>query len=323
MIITKSPLRISLLGGGSDLSYFLEHYDGEVLSFTINKFIFTSLTKPVFSDGYDIRYKNSQKAAKIDQINHPLIREIFKAFNLEHGFELSTHADLPGGTGMGSSSSFAVCLIENISRTLEYNLTTKEIAEFAANVEINILGEKIGKQDHYAAAFGGLNNFLFNKNGNVDIKHHSLGQKSKYMINNNCVLVRAGNYRNANEILTQQALLSNKRKEMDLLDSIKKIPEMINAIKNSNIEEFVDILNYGWERKKEINPSILSSELKELEEKIKSLGSKKIGLKLLGAGGAGFFFVASGSSKIVSDLKKAPFNAITFKFEDKGVSRIY
>ena len=184
LVISKTPLRVSLFGGGTDLKSFYKLYGGAVLSFTINKFLYVIVKKnaKVVDFKYRINWSKTEFANKIDDIEHPIVRETFRLFKIDFPIEVSTFSDIPANTGLGSSSAFAVGLINSLSRLLNLNYSSKKIAELASKIEVDILKRNIGKQDHYASAYGGMNKIEFNKTGKVKVSKFNLDNNKKKKI---------------------------------------------------------------------------------------------------------------------------------------------
>tara|TARA_A100001388_G_scaffold276506_1_gene264463 strand:- start:822 stop:1823 length:1002 start_codon:yes stop_codon:yes gene_type:complete len=328
LVISKTPLRISLFGGGTDLKSYYKYNKGAVMSFSINKFLYVILKKneKVVDFKYRINWSKTEFANSIKEIEHPIVRETFKYFKINFPIEVSTFSDIPANTGLGSSSAFAVGLINCLSRLLKLNYSTRKIAELAAKIEIDILKRNIGKQDHYASAFGGFNILEFNKSEVVKVKKQNLGMHLIENLNNSFLLFFLNKKRDASKILKNQKKLKNKN--IESLNEIKKIvydAEKIIQKKNINknvIPKFGELLSKNWYWKKNNNKNVSYNEV----DNVYKLGIKygAYGGKLLGAGGGGyFFFLISKKNKIKLKKKLKRFSTIIVKIYHKGTEVIY
>jgi D-glycero-alpha-D-manno-heptose-7-phosphate kinase len=321
MIITKTPLRVSFVGGGTDLPNYYKKHGGMVISTSINKFIYVIVRRQVGFLDYKFRINWSEVEFKnaIGKINNPIVREVLKYFNINFPIEISTFSDIPGSTGLGSSSSFAVGLINAISVLIKKKLSKKKIAKIAASIEIDILKRKIGVQDHYSAAVGGLNLLNFKKNNSVvitKIKNQSFKKIKK--LERELVLVFTKQTRNASDILSKQYKPTNSQtKDLSLMKN-----EVI-TFKNFFLSQSLDAKLFGkmltnqWKLKKKVNSNVTNSKISKIFDKCIKLGS--YGGKLLGAGNGGFFLIVSNSKtrkKIEKFIGKE--NLINFSFEKLG-----
>ena len=290
MLVTKTPFRISFFGGGTDLPSFYESNGGCVVSSSINKYIYLSINRQFRTPGLNLKYSTNEFAKTTESIKHPIIREIFIKYKISD-VVLSSIADLPSNSGMGSSSSFTVGLIKlcaSFSKSI--NLDKKQLSEEACKLEIDVLKEPIGKQDQYAASYGGLNRYHFNKDGSVDVEDLNL-EKDYEHIEKNLMLFHLGGSRKASSILTDQN--KNLKTEMNAINNsiyLKKLAEDFNPEKlKKNTDYLGELLNENWNFKKNISKKISSETIDQFYEDARSAGA--IGGKLLGAGGAGFFLL--------------------------------
>ena len=256
MIISRSPLRISLGGGGTDLPSYYKKKGGYLIAASINKYIFISIGKN-FNNKFILKYSKSESHLDINDIKHPLFRETLKYFHIKTPINIASHADIPSGTGLGSSGSFTVCLINAILRLQNKNYSKKKISEIAFEIEHNILREPVGKQDQYACAVGGVNQFYFNKNNSVSIKKINLSNNSLNNLNKNLVIFFTGYSRDSYKILNfqnKQTLKLNKDmiKNLDMIKEIGKNSK--KALEKKNFNEFGEIMNYHWQLKKKDLP---------------------------------------------------------------------
>lgn len=287
MIITRTPFRASFLGGGTDLPWFYEEYGGSVISSAIDKHMYLS-AHPLFdSDKILLKYSKTEFVDQPASLAHPIGREVLTHF-LASGLDISVSADIPAGTGLGSSSAFTVGLLKLMTTLQNKEMSTYDLAQFACHVEIELLGEKIGKQDQFASAFGGLNHIEFMQDGQVNVHPIHLSSESECWLSNSLVLVRVGAAtRSASEQLRslQSKPHSDKSRIKALLDLRDLANEAVPTIKKdpSSIAEYI---NLAWQMKIASNPASTNSEIDNLIEF--GVRNGATGAKLLGAGGSGF-----------------------------------
>ena len=257
LVISKTPLRISLFGGGTDLKSYYKKNNGAVMSFSINKFLYVILKKNenIVDFKYRINWSKTEFAKTINDIDHPIVRETFRYFKIDFPIEVSTFSDIPANTGLGSSSAFAVGLINCLSKLLNLNYSTSRIAELAAKIEIDILKRNIGKQDHYASAFGNFNIIEFKKSEKVKINKQKINKNMINSLNASFLLLFLNKKRDASKILNNQKKLNSKN--IKFLNEIKKIVydarELIENSKGINIIPRIGQLlsiNWYWKKKK-------------------------------------------------------------------------
>ncbi len=322
MIISRTPFRISFAGGGSDLKSYYARFGGAVLSTTIDKYTYLSMHPYFVENKYFLKYSSNELVDNVDAIQHPIIREIFKHFNIK-GVDFSSSADIPSGTGLASSSAFAAGLIHLCAAYKGIYLSKHEIAELACDIEINKLHEPIGKQDQFACSIGGLNFIEFHANEKVSVEKVALSAANTSQLESNLMLFYLGKTRLAKSILQEQ---KNVIEEGRKIDNLKKMVQLAYDLKkemdNQNIEAMGQILHDGWMYKKELVSSISSNEIDEQYEKARNAGAT--GGKLLGAGGSGFllFYVEQPKQE---QVKKALSNLIAtpFNFDDTGTTIIF
>jgi D-glycero-alpha-D-manno-heptose-7-phosphate kinase len=323
MIISRTPFRISFAGGGSDLQDFYMKHQGAVLSATIDKYIYLSIHE--FFDGQQIllKYSKNELVDSVEQIKHPIIREVFSDHKIQ-GVDFNSSADIPSGTGLASSSAFTAGLI-NLCNAYTGKFMSKEaIAKYACDIEINRLKEPIGKQDQYACAIGGMNFIEFNKDESVSVEKIVLTKEKNIELNNSLLMFYLGTTRAAGSILVEQK--KNMNSDSARIEMLKKMVDLAyklrEDLKNNTIDNFGKILHEGWLLKKELASSISNSGIDGYYEIAMKNGAE--GGKLLGAGGGGFllFFVKPENQKklreALSDLKEVPFN-----FDNTGTTIIY
>lgn len=324
MIVTKTPFRISFVGGGSDLESFYRHHQGAVLSTTINKYMYISSHYFFDEDKVRIKYSKTETVKDINKVRHPIVKEVLKKFKINGALEISSNADVPTGTGLGSSSAFTVGLLYNLYTVFGEHVSKKRLAEEACDIEINKLKEPIGKQDQYAVAFGGLNVIRFNPGGIVNVGPIHLKKEVHEALEDNLVMFYTGKNRKASSILIEQKknLESNKDKINILKEMVGLVPVMRETLHKGNLREFGKILHQNWLLKQELASKITDSYINSLYNK--ALKNGAVGGKILGAGGGGFLLFYC-EKKNQGKLRKAlsPLRELKFKFDNEGSKIIY
>jgi D-glycero-alpha-D-manno-heptose-7-phosphate kinase len=322
MIVSRTPLRMSFVGGGSDMESFYKKNGGAVVSTSINKYIYLSANKK-FAPGYRLSYSKQETVQSIDDIQHQLFRECLRLFDVKDFLEISSIADIPSsGSGLGSSSSFTVGLINLLSAYQGVTLSTTSIADIACEVEIGICGSPIGKQDQFAAALGGMNKIIFNQDGTTDIEAVNCDPKHIKTFNDSIIVFHTGQSRDANRILASQNL------EMAKLDKQKIVSEMVSLcdpfieqVKLGDVEGIGRLLDYGWRLKKSVLNSISNSDIDKNYALAKAAGA--IGGKLLGAGQQGFLvFCAHPNNHLAIEKALSGLKRLPVRFESQG-TRIF
>ena len=321
MIISRTPVRVSFAGGGSDLRAYYKFGKGAVTSTTIDKYIFITVNKR-FDDTIRVSYSKTEIVDDVEKIEHNIIRECLKYVGLDKGIEVTSVADIPSkGTGLGSSSSFTVGLLNALHAFKGQHTSAEQLAREACEIEIDILKEPIGKQDQYIAAHGGLQHIQFNSDDSVFVDPIICSQDVKEQLQNNIVMVYTGVYRKANTILTEQRKNTHINKEK--LDEMVKLAfELKKAINKGGLGEFGTLLHKGWELKKGLASGITNDYIEKIYEKGLKAGAS--GGKLCGAGGGGFLFFSCDEEKQAS-LRKA-LNVLkesSLRFESQGSKIIY
>ena len=321
MIITKTPFRVSFCGGGSDMANFYEKYGGCVLSTSINKYCYISI-HPYFNENQTLlKYSENELVDSPDQIKHRIFRQVLTDMGI-HGVEISSTADIPGGTGLGSSSTFTVGLLNTLNCYNGKFVSKDKLAKLACEVEIEKLGNPIGKQDQYGAALGGLNFIRFNQDGSVSHEPILMEGKTYKELQKNLLMFYTGTTRSANTILAEQTKnITSEDKARNLLKMCGLAKDMKVALENNDISSFGKILDEGWHLKKELASGIANPAIDEAYEIAMKNGA--IGGKLLGAGGGGFLLFYCEEEK-QEQLKKAiGLKELDFSFERDGTSVIY
>lgn len=321
MIITKTPFRISFAGGGSDLPNFYERYGGCVLSTTIDRYCYISI-HPYFDRGKTLlKYSESELVSDLSQIRHKIFNCVLNEAQL-HGVEITSTADVPGGTGLGSSSTFTVGLLNAVNCYRGKYLSKGKLAAKACQVEIEGLGSPIGKQDQYAAACGGLNFIRFHPDGEVSVSPIVMQPETYRRLQQNLVMFYTGDVRSANAILAEQKRnISAEDKAKNLRRMCALAEEMKGALEQNDLSSFGRLLNDGWELKRTLASGISNPAIDEAYDTAMKNGA--LGGKLLGAGGGGFLLFYCEPDKqeqLRVALRLRPF---PFSFEKDGTSVIY
>lgn len=320
MIISRAPLRITLAGGGTDLPSFSDNFGGKVLSAAINKYVYVSVIRP-FDKSIILKYSQNEKINNINNIKHIYFKKILEKFKITKKIEITTLADIPSGTGLGSSGSFSVALLSSINRLNKIKVSKLKIAEQASILEIKDLKMNVGRQDQYIASFGGLKKLEFKKNNNKVSKIKISKNFEKYL-QMNSVLFFTGYTRSASNILKSQNKLI-KQKDVSFLEKMKFIntnrKKVEKAINLSDFEYFADLINDQWQNKMIRSKDISKSSINDVIAFGKQNGA--LSGKLLGAGGGGFiFFLTKEKGKLIKNIKKKfNLNPTSISFDHEGV----
>lgn len=322
MIISKTPLRISFAGGGTDLPQFYQNEKithGAVVSMTIDKFIYVTVNKS-FNDKIKVIYSIVEEVDYVTDVKHSIVRACLQYLNIKYGVEISILSDIPGRTGLGSSSSLAVGLLNALHAYKgETNITANQLYREACEIELDILKSPIGKQDQAAAAFGGCNHFTFTNTDNLlvnPIKRYTI-----FGIDSHLVLLYTGNKHNANLILSKQNdnLQDNLQKYIRLTETADELARTLQT--SANISVLAETLNKDWEIKKSLSTGITNPELDKIYEK--ALNYRALGGKLLGAGGGGFFLFYILPENKDYFIQQLGLMEVPFTYWDKGSEIIY
>lgn len=319
MILTRTPLRISLFGGGSDIPSFYKKAMGAVLSTSINKYMYIALCNTVY-DGIKLVYNEIEQTKKINDIKHLRVRECLKYFNISSNIEISSFCEIPTkGTGLGSSSTFTVGLINALASLNNTRLNKRDIAELACDIEISKCKEPIGKQDQYAAAFGGLNLIGFSNKETI-VSHTNLPESTISKLDNNLLMFYTGIKRPASDILISQS----KNKERDRITG--RLVEMVfqahKILQSGDVDSVGLLLDESWKLKRQLSYNTSSESIDAIYSRAIKAGA--LGGKVLGAGGGGYllFYVPTENQESVyrelNDLKSFNFN-----FENTGTTVVY
>lgn len=322
MIIARTPLRISFAGGGSDLPSFYCKDRAAVLSTSINKYVYLAIHDYFYPNQTLLKYSKTELVNELGEIQHPIFRECLSMLNIS-GLDISSMADVPAGTGLGSSSSFTVCLL-NVLNAYKHKFVSPEyLASTACNIEIKRLGEPIGKQDQYAAAYGGLNFIEFKADESVNVSRIIMDPEAKRQLEKNLVMVYTGHTRSASKILQQQNQeMSKYEKRKIMRNMVDMAYELKDVLQRNEIDQFGRILHEGWLLKQKLSNGISNPDINALYER--GLKAGALGGKLLGAGGSGFLLFYCPTQIQDEFWRKMPENSkFDFKFDDTGSKIIY
>lgn len=325
MIISKTPLRISFVGGGSDLRSFYEQSEigGAVVTTAINKYIYVTVNKK-FDNSIRVSYSKTEEVENISQIEHPIVHAVLKKLDIK-GVEITSIADIPSkGTGLGSSSAFTVGLLHALCAYQQKFISAEDLAEMACKIEIDILEEPIGKQDQFGTAFGGLKFLKFSPEGQVSVDPIFCLRETKEAIQKNMLFFYTGINRNASTILTKQSLsmVTDKRKRKIMKKMVQLAYDLNDELKKNKINTFGDILHTSWMYKKEMAEGISNRQIDRWYNTARKNGAS--GGKILGAGGGGFLLCYAPLEKHEAIKRALPgLRLIDFRFENKGSQIIF
>jgi D-glycero-alpha-D-manno-heptose-7-phosphate kinase len=324
MIMTRSPLRISLGGGGTDLPSYYGGHGGFLIAAAINKYVYTTVMRP-FSPGIYLKYSSLESVKSIEEIQHPIIREVLREINPRTPqIEITSLADIPAGTGLGSSSSFTTALLKALYSHYRRNLHPQQLAELACKIEIEKLKEPIGKQDQYIAAYGGINTFTFKQNGEVEVHPLQITTETLHNLEDNLLLFFTGVSRTASSILSDQDTKS-RASDLSMLDNLHYIKDLgfrsREALESSNLRSFGELMGEHWEHKKSRSEGISSPLINDAYQIAMKNGA--IGGKLVGAGGGGFLmFYATDKERLRGAMRKIKLEEVRFQFDFEGTKVI-
>jgi len=320
MIITRSPLRISLGGGGTDLPSYYQEHSGFLIAAAIDKYVYINIHQR-FIDGFLLKYSQLEEAATIDEIKHPLIREAIRMVGIQdHNLEITSMADIPAGTGLGSSGSFTTALLKALHALKKNLIHPQELAEQACHIEINLLKEPVGKQDQYIAAYGGLTCFRFLPNHQVEAWPLKIATDTLYNLEDNLLLFFTGYSRSASEVLREQDTKS-KQNDKEMVANLHFIKELgresREALEAGDLERFAELMNVHWEHKKRRSANMSNDHIDEYYQRARQHGA--LGGKLIGDGGGGFLmFYAEDKVRLRRAMREAGLQEVRFRFDFEG-----
>ena len=324
MIIARSPLRISLGGGGTDVPSYYEEHEGFLLAAAINKYVYVTVMRP-FAEGIYLKYSEIEHLSQVADVKHPIIKEALTELKLRTPqIEITTLADIPSGTGLGSSGSFTTALIKALFAHYRKNIHPKELAELACEIEINRLHEPIGKQDQYIAAFGGITEFRFARDGSVYSQPLNLSVETTHDLEDNLLLFFTGISRSAGLILKDQVTKSQSH-DQKMLDNLHFTKDLglrsKEALIQGNTTKFGELMHEHWEHKKSRSTGMSNQFIDDVYNL--ALKSGAVGGKLVGAGGGGFLmFYANDKEKLRAQMSKLGLEEVRFQFDFEGTKVI-
>jgi len=320
VIVTRSPLRISLGGGGTDLPSYYRKHTGFLISAAIDKYVYLTIHK-TFIEEILIKYSKLERVNSVDEIEHPIIRETLKELGMTgNHIEISSLADIPAGTGLGSSGSFTTALIKALYAHNNQIISTRFLAEQACKIELDLLKEPIGKQDQYIAAFGGITTFEFMPDERVEIAPVNLSKETLYNLEDNLVLFFTGYSRSASSILKEQDDKS-KTDDAEMTENLHFVKELgkqsLVALESGDLVKFGELMNVHWDHKKKRSGGMSNNKIDEWYDLAMKNGA--VGGKLIGAGGGGFLmFYTEDKMKLRHSLMKAGLEEVRFRFDFEG-----
>ena len=322
MIIVRSPLRISLGGGGTDLPSYYRQHTGYVVAAAINKYVYITLHE-TFTPNLSIRYSKMEVVKDTSEVQHPIVREALLMMDLHRpNLDIASMADVPAGTGLGSSGSFSTALLRALHAYKRVFVSPQRLARKACEIEIDILREPVGKQDQYISACGGITEFTFHPNEEVEVAPLKLDSDALASLEEDLLLFYTGATRSASEILHDQ----NKKTlggDSDMIDNLHFVKQLgiesKRALEEGKLAEFADLMNLHWERKRSRTQGMSSSQIDEWYALARRNGA--LGGKLIGAGGGGFLmFFAEDKARLRTAMRHANLQEMRFNFDFQGTT---
>lgn len=321
MIITRTPFRFTLGGGGTDLPSYYTRFGGLIFAAAIDKYMFISVNRPIVDDLVRVKYSISESVESADDLKHELAKVALNHAGLKKAIEIVSMADIPAGTGLGSSSCYLVGLLNALTNLKRDHQTVPALAETACHLEMEVLQKPVGKQDAYLAAFGGLPILEINRDGKVSVRPAKVDSLVLDELNRNTLLFYTGQTRTSESILRDQdqSVRSNEKEVTDSLHRIKEIGyEIIEALESGNIDQFGHLTHLHWETKKKLSNKIANVRHHEIYEIARENGA--LGGKITGAGGGGFFvfYVPKGHKQLRSALHAEGLREMRYRFDLEG-----
>jgi D-glycero-alpha-D-manno-heptose-7-phosphate kinase len=325
VIMTRSPLRISLGGGGTDLPSYYEEHSGFLVAAAIDKYVYI-LMHHRFVPRIFLKYSQMEEVDRIEDIKHPIIREALKLVGWDDlRLEISSMADVPAGTGLGSSGSFTTALLKALHVGMKDLVYPAGLAEQACRIEIDLLKEPVGKQDQYIAAFGGITCFRFLPNGQVEVWPLKISQRTLYDMEDHLLLFFTGYTRSAGEILKEQDSRSRKN-DPEMIANMHFVKQIGRDVKDSleggDLQRFGELMNTHWEYKKVRSRSMSNDRIDHWYQLARSNGA--LGGKLIGAGGGGFLmFLCQDTARIRQAMAEEGLEEVRFRFDFEGTKVVF
>lgn len=326
MIITRTPFRLTLGGGGTDLPSFYQEHGGFIFAVGIDKYMYLNVKPPILEDIIRVQYSKLELVNHVDELQHTLAREALRFFHIDNGIEIVSIADVPAGTGLGSSSCYLVGLLNAIHNLTQAQVSPYELAEEACYIELERLGKPIGKQDQFMAAFGGLTTLEIKRNGEVTVQRTPLDRELLQTLEDNIFLFYTGAARDATAILQKQDGATRKRDHavVTSLCEIRDIGvEIRDAVVRGNLHRFGELLDVHWQTKKRLSDGVSNLQIDEWYDLAKRNGA--IGGKISGAGGGGFLMLYCEQNKasLRDAMRRAGLRELNFRFEFEGSKVVF
>jgi len=324
MIITRSPLRVSLGGGGTDLPSYYRKHTGFVIAAAIDKYVYITVHR-TFETELIIKYSKMERVGSVEEVQHPIIREALRLTQVGiPSLEIASMADIPAGTGLGSSGSFTTALVKALHAFKKHLIHPEELAEQACQIEIDRLGEPIGKQDQYIAAYGGIGCFTFLPNGKVEVLPLRIDQDTLYGLEDNLLLFFTGYSRAASDILREQDAKS-RDDDQDMTENLDFIKDLgyrsMVALEAGDLHGFGELMNVHWEHKKRRATHMSNVRIDEWYKLARQNGA--VGGKLIGAGGGGFLmFYAEDKAQLRKVMRENGLQEVRFRFDFEGTTLV-
>jgi D-glycero-alpha-D-manno-heptose-7-phosphate kinase len=324
MIITRSPLRISLGGGGTDLPSYFRKHSGFLIAAAIDKYVYITLHQ-TFQPGLILKYSKLEQVTNVDDVQHPIVREALRMTGIEQpSLEITSMADIPAGTGLGSSGSFTTALLKALHTYRKNIVHPQALAEQACQIEIERLNEPVGKQDQYIAAYGGLTCFQFLPNGGVEASPLKIVPETLYNLEDNLLLFFTGFSRSASSILKEQDTKS-RQSDQEMIDNLHFVKDLgyqsQEALERGDLPRFGQLMNVHWEHKKRRGGNMSNGQIDRWYELAIENGA--IGGKLIGAGGGGFLmFYAQDKTRLRRAMNEQGLREVRFRFDFEGTKAV-
>jgi D-glycero-alpha-D-manno-heptose-7-phosphate kinase len=321
VIIARSPLRISLGGGGTDLPSYYQDHGGFLIAAAMDKHVYITVHRP-FTDEVIVKYSQLERVSSADELRHPIVREALQLAGLRRQVEIASMSDIPAGTGLGSSGSFTTALLRGLHALNRTFVPPRQLAEEACRIEIDILNEPIGKQDQYIAAFGGITCFTFEKDGYVKVEPLRADQETIANLEDNLCLFFTGYTRSASAILKDQNDKS-KQNDQTMIDNLHYTKELgfrsREAIEKGDLHAFAALMHEHWERKRARTQGMSNSQIDEWYAAARANGA--LGGKIIGAGGGGFLmFYTEDKTRLRHAMREAGLREVRFRFDYEGTT---
>ena len=324
MIIARSPLRITLGGGGTDLPSYYEKFGGFLIAAAIDKYVYITL-HDTFVPDLIVKYSELERVPDAARLKHPIIREAFAVVGMDgHGLELTSMADIPAGTGLGSSSSFTTALLKALHAHKKNLVHPAELAAQACEIELGRLKEPIGKQDQYIAAYGGITCFKFLPGGKVEAWPLKISNSTRHNLEDNLLLFFTGYSRSASAILKEQDQKS-KQDDKSMIENLHFVKDLglqsQRALEGGDLHEFARLMDVHWQRKKQRSGGMSNPKINEWYDC--AMANSALGGKLIGAGGGGFLmFYAEDKTKLRQAMARAELEEVRFRFDFEGTKLV-